>query len=61
MDKNELIEALRELDKRMDIPCDILIIGGAAMIIHYGARRATNDVEILRNIMHNISTHISHM
>jgi hypothetical protein len=47
MDKAELIEALRELDKRLSSPIDIVLIGGAAMILHFGANRATRDIDML--------------
>lgn len=45
MDKLGLIKAI--LDSKLTCTEDIVIIGGAAMILHYNAARATNDVDIL--------------
>ena len=47
MNKNELIEALQELDVQLSSNCDLILIGGAAMILHFGASRATHDVDML--------------
>jgi hypothetical protein len=47
MDKRELVEALQALDKRLSSPIDIVLIGGAAMILHFGASRATGDIDVL--------------
>lgn len=47
MDKRELIETLRELDERLSSSFDVVVIGGAAMILHFGARRATRDIDAL--------------
>lgn len=47
MDKHELVEALQELDKRLSSPLDLVLIGGAAMILHFGASRATRDIDVL--------------
>mgnify|MGYP001142050212 CR=1 FL=1 len=47
MDKHELIEALQELDERLSSSFDVVLIGGAAMILHFGARRATRDIDVL--------------
>ena len=55
MDKQELIEALQELDKRLSSPIDIVIIGGAAMILHFGSSRATRDIDVLVSIIHHVS------
>lgn len=46
MDKNELIETLRDLDSHLPSSFDMVLIGGAAMILHYGARRTTRDVNV---------------
>jgi hypothetical protein len=51
MNKNELIETLQELDAQLSSNCDLLLIGGAAMILHFGASRATRDVDML--VMHS--------
>ncbi len=47
MDKNELTSALQALDNRLTVPSDIVLVGGAAMILHFGARRATRDMDVL--------------
>lgn len=47
MDKHELTEVLQELDERLSSSFDVIVIGGAAMILHFGARRATRDVDVL--------------
>lgn len=47
MDKRELVEVLQELDSRVSSPCDVVIVGGAAMILYFGASRATRDVDVL--------------
>lgn len=47
MDKQELAKLLAELDNQLQSSCDVILIGGAAMILHYGSRRATHDIDIL--------------
>ncbi len=47
MDKRDLVQILQELDKQLPSSCDIILIGGAAMILHFGARRATHDINVL--------------
>lgn len=47
MDKQGLIESLKALDAQLDSALDIILIGGAAMILHFGANRATRDVDVL--------------
>jgi len=47
MDKNELKKALDELDNHLSSSFDIILIGGAAMILHFGASRTTRDVDVL--------------
>ena len=47
MDKHELIEALQALDERLSSSFDVILIGGAAMILHFGASRATRDIDVL--------------
>jgi len=47
MDKSELIELFTELDKELKTAADIILIGGAAMILHYGALRTTQDIDVL--------------
>lgn len=47
MDKNDLIKVLDELDKHLSSSFDLILIGGAAMILHFGASRTTRDVDVL--------------
>jgi hypothetical protein len=47
MNKQELAQILRELDAQLSSPCDIVLVGGAAMILHFGAHRATRDIDVL--------------
>jgi hypothetical protein len=47
MDKQELTEVLRDLDGQLSSSCDVLLVGGAAMILHFGANRATRDIDVL--------------
>jgi len=47
MDKYLLINALKELDRQVTYHFKIVIVGGAAMIIHFGATRATRDVDAI--------------
>lgn len=47
MDKQELTDALQALDIKLPSSCDVLVVGGAAMILYFGASRATNDIDVL--------------
>jgi hypothetical protein len=47
MDKQELIEILKELDQHLLSSFDVILIGGAAMILYFGSSRATRDVDVL--------------
>ncbi|MDO8753696.1 MAG: DUF6036 family nucleotidyltransferase [Anaerolineales bacterium] len=47
MDKNDLSRFIREIDAELSAPCEIILVGGAAMILHFGAMRATRDVDAL--------------
>jgi hypothetical protein len=47
MDRQELIEMLQALDQQIDSPLDLVLVGGAAMILYYGASRATRDIDVL--------------
>lgn len=47
MDRRELIEVLRKLDERLSLSVDIILVGGAAMILYFGASRATRDIDVL--------------
>lgn len=41
----KIIALLRELDKRINAPCRIIICGGAAAIVAYGLKRLTGDID----------------
>jgi predicted nucleotidyltransferase len=58
MEKRELITLLRELDENLSSSFDIVLIGGAAMIIHFGAKRATRDVDVF--ILRGASSELRH-
>ena len=45
MDREELLKALQALDQELDGTYDVVIVGGAAMILHFGSDRATRDVD----------------
>lgn len=47
MDEQELVRVLRTLDEHLSSSFDVVLIGGAAMILHFGASRATRDVDVL--------------
>lgn len=47
MNRTDLIDALEALDARLTAPVDLLVIGGAAMILHFQAARATRDIDVI--------------
>jgi hypothetical protein len=47
VDRSELEQALRELDHELGSSCEVILVGGAAMILYFGAKRATRDVDML--------------
>jgi uncharacterized nucleotidyltransferase DUF6036 len=47
MDEKGLRQILRDLDTHLTSSCDVVLVGGAAMILHFGATRATRDVDAL--------------
>lgn len=47
MDESELLARLGQLDARLSAAFDVVIVGGAAMILHFGASRATRDVDVI--------------
>lgn len=47
MDKSELIRFIQNIDSELSTSCEIILVGGAAMILHFGAQRATRDVDAL--------------
>jgi len=47
MDRDDLIELLRQVDASLESPIEIVVVGGAAMILHFGAERATRDIDAI--------------
>ena len=47
MEKHELAEVLHRLDELLSSSFELIVIGGAAMILHFGASRATRDIDVL--------------
>ena len=47
MNQKELFAMLHALDARLTSGCDVVLVGGAAMILHFGAQRATHDIDAL--------------
>lgn len=47
MDKQELTDLLQAVDRRLASTCEVVLVGGAAMILHFGAGRTTLDVDVL--------------
>ena len=47
MDKRELEDSLRDLDRQLSSSHDLVVVGGAAMILHFGSSRATRDIDVL--------------
>ena len=41
---NDLKNVIKKLDDALADSLDLVIIGGAAMILHFGANRATRDI-----------------
>jgi hypothetical protein len=44
-DRAELLAFLKAVDTNLDRPAKILIIGGAAAALRYGATRKTQDID----------------
>lgn len=47
MEQTELFAILQALDTYLTVSCDVVLVGGAAMILHFGAQRATHDIDAL--------------
>lgn len=47
MDEHTLLQALQALDARLTAMYDVVIVGGAAMILYFGARRVTRDIDVV--------------
>lgn len=48
MDRAELLDALADLDSRLPLPMEIVIGGGAALILGHSAQRPTADIDVFR-------------
>lgn len=47
MDSNNLKEVIKALDDVLTESLDMVVVGGAAMILHFGAIRATKDIDAI--------------
>ena len=43
--RDKIIEVLKEVDRLIDFECDLVLIGGTAMIVGHGSNRGTKDTE----------------
>lgn len=61
MDESELLATLGRLDAQLTTTFDVVIVGGAAMILHFGASRATRDVDVmvLKGNVHHLRAAVS--
>jgi hypothetical protein len=48
--KSEIARFLRAVDKALTETVELVIIGGSAATLHYGAVRATQDIDTLTNV-----------
>jgi hypothetical protein len=46
----ELSRFLKAVDRHLERPERVVIIGGAAAALHYGARRATIDIDLATTV-----------
>src|SRR4051812_49029398 len=46
----ELVRFLKAVDSRLTAPTRLLVIGGAAAALHYGATRGTSDIDTFASI-----------
>jgi hypothetical protein len=58
--KDELIAFLHEVDEQLTAPVAIEVIGGAAALLAYGAKRPTKDVDCLGRIDSRIQKAAAH-
>lgn len=45
-DSDELLRFLQAVDERLERPAQLIVIGGAAAALAYGAQRATSDIDV---------------
>jgi hypothetical protein len=48
LSRDHILEALTALDRELEAehqPCDLFLVGGAALVLLYGARESTKDVD----------------
>ena len=53
--KSEIARFLRAVDKALTEPVEMVIIGGSAATLHYGAVRATQDIDTLTNVSRGLN------
>lgn len=61
MEQSEIRRLLQAVDKGLSERIDVLIVGGAAMLLHFGANRSTRDIDmiVLRGDTHMLRASIS--
>jgi hypothetical protein len=52
--RDELVALLRQLDDRLHEPASLVVIGGAAAILAYGATGPTKDIDTWNDIPHAV-------
>ena len=45
--ESELAAFLREVDRHLDAPCDVVLIGGAVLSLAHRSKYATHDIDVL--------------
>lgn len=55
-DRSQLIAFLRAIDRNLAEPVSLLLVGGAAASIAYGARIRTADIDVLHSSSDNVLT-----
>jgi hypothetical protein len=60
-DRDQILRFLAELDDRLEEPAVLEIVGGAAALLAYGARRATKDIDSFASIDEKIEAAASGM
>jgi hypothetical protein len=53
--RRDLERFLREVDRSLDQPTRVIVIGGTAATLRYGASRATQDIDTLTNVSASLS------
>ena len=53
--RDEIERFLRAVDHELNGPVELVVIGGTAATLHYGARRATQDIDTLTAVSSNLA------